>query len=79
MKSANDRHIKRRLQTSSLSTMLSISLVLLMIGSMGLIYLNTTKLTNYIKENIGISLVLNDNIKKVDRLQLQKIYKPRNG
>ena len=72
MKSANDRHIKRRLQTSSLSTMLSISLVLLMIGSMGLIYLNTTKLTNYIKENIGISLVLNDNIKKVDRLQLQK-------
>jgi len=43
-----------------------------MIGSMGLIYLNTSKLTNYIKENIGISLVLNDNIKKVDRLQLQK-------
>lgn len=72
MNPVNDRHIKRRLQTSSLSTMLSISLVLLMIGSMGLIYLNTSKLTNYIKENIGISLVLNDNIKKVDRLQLQK-------
>lgn len=72
MKPSNDRHIKRRLQTSSLSTMLSISLVLLMIGCMGLIYFNTTKLTNYIKENIGVSLVLKDNIKKVDRLQLQK-------
>lgn len=72
MKATNERHIKRKLQTSSLSTMLSISLVLLMIGSMGLIYLNTTKLTNYIKENIGVSLVLKDNVKKVDRLQLQK-------
>lgn len=72
MKAANDRHIKRRLQTASLSTMLSISLVLLMIGCMGIIFINTTKLTNYIKENIGVSLVLNENIKKVDRLQLQR-------
>lgn len=72
MKALNDRHIKRRLQTASLSTMLSISLVLLMIGCMGIIFINTTKLTNYIKENIGVSLVLNENIKKVDRLQLQR-------
>ena len=39
---------------------------------MGIIFINTTKLTNYIKENIGVSLVLNENIKKVDRLQLQR-------
>ena len=72
MKQAQERHIKRKLRTSSLSTMLSISLVLLMLGSMGFIYINTNRLTNYIKENVGVSLILEDNIKKVDRFQLQK-------
>ncbi|MDB0007134.1 permease-like cell division protein FtsX [Flavobacteriales bacterium] len=72
MKQAQERHIKRKLRTSSLSTMLSISLVLLMLGSMGFIYINTNRLTNYIKENVGVSLILQDNIKKVDRFQLQK-------
>ncbi|MDB2675573.1 permease-like cell division protein FtsX [Flavobacteriales bacterium] len=72
MKQAQERHIKRKLRTSSLSTMLSISLVLLMLGCMGFIYINTNRLTNYIKENVGLSLILNDNIKKVDRFQLQK-------
>ena len=72
MKQAQEKHIKRKLRTSSLSTMLSISLVLLMLGSMGFIYINTNRLTNYIKENVGVSLILKDNIKKVDRFQLQK-------
>ena len=72
MKQAQERHIKRKLRTSSLSTMLSISLVLLMLGSMGFIFLNTHRLTNYIKENVGFTLILQENIKKVDRLQLQK-------
>ena len=73
MKKAQDRHIKRKLWTSSFSTMISISLVLLMLGTMGFIYLNTQRLTNYIKENVGFSLILDENIKKIDRLQLQKI------
>ena len=72
MKQAQERHLKRKLRTSSLSTMLSISLVLLMLGSMGFIFLNTHRLTNYIKENVGFTLILQENIKKVDRLQLQK-------
>ena len=57
MKQAQERHIKRKLRTSSLSTMLSISLVLLMLGSMGFIYLNTQRLTNYIKENVGFTVI----------------------
>jgi len=72
MKQPQERHIKRKLRTSSLSTILSISMVLLMLGSMGFVYLNTQRLTNYIKENVGINLILDDNIKKVDRIQLQK-------
>ena len=63
MKQVQERHIRRKLRTSSFSTMLSISLVLLMLGSMGFIYLNTQRLINYIKENVGFTLVLKENIK----------------
>ena len=72
MKQAQEKHIKRRLRTSSLSTVLSISMVLLMLGSMSFIYVNSQKLTNYIKENIGITVVLDDNAKAVEILQFQK-------
>ena len=72
MKQAQEKHIKRRLRTSSLSTVLSISMVLLMLGSMSFIYVNSQRLTKYIKENIGITVILNDNAKAVDVLQFQK-------
>lgn len=72
MKQAQEKHIKRRLRTSSLSTVLSISMVLLMLGSMSFIYVNSQRLTKYIKENIGITVILNDNVKAVDVLQFQK-------
>ena len=42
------------------------------LSSMGFIFLNTHRLTNYIKENVGFTLILQENIKKVERLQLQK-------
>lgn len=72
MKQAQEKHIKRRLRTSSLSTVLSISMVLLMLGSMSFIYVNSQRLTKYIKENIGITVILNDNAKAVEVLQFQK-------
>jgi cell division transport system permease protein len=72
MKQAQEKHIKRRLRTSSLSTVLSISLVLLMLGCMGFVYANSQRLTTYIKENIGFTLILEDDIKSVDVLQFQK-------
>ncbi|MDA8956230.1 permease-like cell division protein FtsX [Flavobacteriales bacterium] len=72
MKQAQEKHIKRRLRTSSLSTILSISMVLLMLGSMTFIYVNSQKLTKYIKENIGITVILKDDAKAVDVLQFQK-------
>lgn len=72
MKQAQEKHIKRRLRTSSLSTVLSISMVLLTLGSMTFIYVNSQKLTEYIKENIGITVILKDDAKAVDVLQFQK-------
>jgi len=64
---------KRRVRGSYITSIISISLVLFMIGIMGLLVLNARQLSNYVKENIGFSVVLNNNIKEVEIRKLQKI------
>ena len=64
---------KHRLRTSYFSSIISISLVLFMLGLMGLLVLNAQQLSNYVKENIGLSVILKDNVKEVEIRHLQKI------
>jgi cell division transport system permease protein len=47
-------------------------LVLFITGLLGYIILNTSKLSNYVKENIGFSIILKDDVNEVDILQLKK-------
>ncbi len=68
-----EKHTKRKLRTSSVSTVISISLVLFMLGILGLLLINAKHLSNYVKENIGFTVMLNENVKEVDVLQFQKI------
>jgi len=42
---------------------MSISLVLFMLGMLGLILLNAKQISNHVKENIGFSIILNEGIK----------------
>jgi cell division transport system permease protein len=44
-----------------------------MVGMLGLIVINATKLTEYIREKIGFTLVLTDNVKEIEIDRLQKI------
>ena len=44
--------------SSSLSVVISLSLVLFIIGLLSLILLNTNRLSNYAKENIGFVIML---------------------
>lgn len=67
-----EKYIKRRLQASALSTIVSISLVLFMLGLVGLILLTSEKLSVIVKENIGFSVYLKENAKEVDIIQIQK-------
>ena len=68
----SDKYSKRKLAGSSITTVVSLSLVLFMLGLLGIIILNTRKLSDNFKENIGIQVVLNDNDKDVDVEHLVK-------
>lgn len=63
---------KRRLRSSYLTTVVSISLVLFMLGLTGLLVLNAKKLSDYVKENIGFSIVFKENVKEVDINHIKK-------
>jgi cell division transport system permease protein len=63
---------KRRLKSSYITTTISLSLVLFMLGLIGLLLLNAKKLSDYVKENINFTVVLKTEVKEVDILKLQK-------
>ncbi|MEL7588802.1 MAG: ABC transporter permease [Prolixibacteraceae bacterium] len=64
--------IKRRLVRSYLVSTVSITLVLFLVGMMTLLMLNARRLSDYVRENVGFTLVLNENIREVEILRLQK-------
>lgn len=72
MAQAQEKHTQRKLRTASASTVISISLVLFMLGILGLVLVNAQRLSNYVKENIGFTVMLKEEIKEVDVLQFQK-------
>ncbi|VAW19984.1 Cell division protein FtsX [hydrothermal vent metagenome] len=67
------RKLKKRIVTSYLTSTISITLVLFLLGILTLVLINAGRLSNYVKEKIGFTLVLHDNIKEVEIIRLQKI------
>jgi len=57
-----DSYQKRRLQSSYISVVISIALVLFMVGILSLIVLKSTKVANYVKEKVAITLFIKDNV-----------------
>jgi cell division transport system permease protein len=66
------RTIRSRLFTSYLTSIISNTLVLFLIGLVLLLLFNTKKLSDYVRENIGFSVMLNDNVREAEILKLQK-------
>lgn len=77
MASNHEKYSQRRLKTSYASTVVGITLVLYMLGLLGLIILHANKLSDYVKENIGFTVFLNEDVKEVDIIQLQKTLDAR--
>ncbi|MCF8332156.1 MAG: permease-like cell division protein FtsX, partial [Bacteroidales bacterium] len=72
MAKKEEKFNKRRLTTSVLTTVLSIALVLYMLGLVGMILLNARKLSDYVKENITLSVIMKDDISEADIILLRK-------
>ncbi|MCT4613396.1 MAG: permease-like cell division protein FtsX [Marinifilaceae bacterium] len=70
MKSQSNK--RRKLRTSYITLIVSISMVLFLLGSIGLLILNANHLSKYVKENIGFSISLKSNTREIDILKLQK-------
>lgn len=72
MSGREDKSSQRRLQASTVTTIISISLVLFMLGLLGLIVLHAGKLSDYVRENIGFSVIIKENIKEPQIIEFQK-------
>ncbi len=67
-----EQYQKRKLVSSYFSVVLSIALVLFLLGSLGLLLLNTKKMADHFKEQITISVFLKENAKEIEISQLQQ-------
>ncbi len=71
MSKSFEKYQKRRLRSSYISVVISISLVLFLIGVLGLLILNTKKVSNFFKESAAITLYLKNDVKRDQILNLQ--------
>ncbi|MDX9769682.1 MAG: permease-like cell division protein FtsX [Tenuifilaceae bacterium] len=69
---AEKRSTKWRLRSSYLSSIISNALVLFMLGVLMLLIFNAQRLSTYVKENIGFSVILHDDVREVDANFLRK-------
>ena len=67
-----NKFLKRKIWSSSASVVLSLSLVLFVVGLLSLVLLNSQKLSNYVKENIGFTIMLKDSIPQVEEMTFRK-------
>lgn len=65
MTTSFDSFQKRRLQSSYISVVVSIALVLFMMGVLGLVLLKSTKVANHFKEKVVMTLFLKDEVTDV--------------
>jgi len=72
MASSFETYQKRRLISSYFSVVISISLVLFLLGLLGLLVLNTKKVADHFKEKIALTVYLKDSAKEVEITQLEQ-------
>lgn len=72
---AQPQKLKKRIFRSYLTSTISISMVLFLIGLLGVVLLNAERLAKYVRENIGVTLILKDDIQESDVTALQTALK----
>ncbi len=64
---------RRKLRSSYFTTIISIALVLFVLGIIGLLLLNANRLSTYVKENLGFTILLKDNARNAEVKRLEKL------
>jgi len=72
MKRSDTGFSKTKLRSSYLTLVVSVSLVLFLLGILGLILINAKELSDYFRESLSFSVILDDDAKEADIRMLQK-------
>ncbi|HYQ56631.1 MAG TPA: permease-like cell division protein FtsX [Draconibacterium sp.] len=72
------KRLKTRFLNSWVTSLISITLVLILMGMLSFILINSKRLSEYVREKIGITLVLEDNLKDTEIIRLQKVLSAGN-
>ncbi|NNE31612.1 MAG: ABC transporter permease [Winogradskyella sp.] len=72
MASSFDNYQRRKLISSYISVVISIALVLFLLGCLGLLVINSKKVADHFKEQVVMTIYLNDTAKEVEVNQLKK-------
>ncbi len=73
MKKSHPKKLKKRFLNSWITSLVSISLVLILLGMLSLVLINARQLSEYVRQKIGFTLVLKDDLKQVEIIRLQKV------
>lgn len=68
-----EKYTRRRLRSAYLTTVISLTLVLLMLGLLGIILLHARKLSVHVKENLGFTVYFHQKSREAEILKLQKV------
>lgn len=71
-KAASKEYTKTRLKSSYVTLVISVSLVLFLLGILGLVLINAKTLGDYFRESLSFSILLDDNAREADIRMLQK-------
>ncbi len=72
MKNKENGLSKARLRSSYVTLVISVSLVLFLLGVLGLLLINARELSDYFRESLSFSVMLDDDAKEADIRMLQK-------
>ena len=63
----------RRRRSSYITSVISLTMVLFLLGLVGLLVINAHSVNTAVRESIGFNIILKENVKRADILQFQKI------
>ncbi len=72
MSKQSNKATSRKLRSSYFTTTISISLVLFLLGMVGLLMLNANRLSMYVKENLGLMVMLNQDARDAEVKMIEK-------